>query len=157
MADSQLHSCFKVTRALWSGHPGPTNQMHLLVLKKPVYTPGRLYLHGDWVVNATLHAVTMWFWLSGWAFGSEFISGQSVHPSSSRSCHQWNRGSSSPFWGHQIHSLPPQTHTPGATRFVLTISGAESFEAKLNEAQDWLGIHPDYRVPVNYRPPYSAL
>ncbi|KAL5467699.1 hypothetical protein EMCRGX_G031962 [Ephydatia muelleri] len=48
-----------------------------------------------------------------------------------------------------------EAHT--ASRFVLTISGAESFETKLNAAQDWLGIDPDDRVPVNYRSPYSAL
>ena len=34
---------------------------------------------------------------------------------------------------------------------MFTISGVDSLEAKLNQAQDELGILPSDRIPVNYR------
>lgn len=45
--------------------------------------------------------------------------------------------------GREIRRYGPQ--------FMFTISGVDSLEAKLNQAQDELGILPSDRIPVNYR------
>ena len=49
-----------------------------------------------------------------------------------------------------IAPFPSQVQSYGP-QFVMTIPGVDSFEKKLNTAQDELGIPGFNRIPVKYR------
>ena len=46
--------------------------------------------------------------------------------------------------------LHPQVRSHGP-QFMMSIAGVDSFESKINAAQDELGIPPFDRITVNYR------